>query len=94
MIKLDSGSGDVDIGLTGDIDDMEVDSGSGSVTIRIPDSLGAQLDIDAGSGGVKADMPLKVTRYDSDRMVGTIGDGKGRIHIDSGSGEVRLVKND
>jgi len=92
-IKLDSGSGTVDLGLLGDIDTMELDSGSGSVTIRIPSTLGAQLDIDAGSGGVKTDMPIQVTQYESDRLVGSIGDGKGRIHIDSGSGQVRLVRN-
>ena len=92
-IKLDSGSGSVDIGLLGDVESMNLDSGSGSVTIRIPSTLGAQLDIDAGSGGVKTDMPIQVTQYESDRLVGSIGDGKGRIHIDSGSGQVRLVRN-
>jgi len=92
-MKIDSGSGGVDLGLLGDIDDLDLDSGSGRVTIRIPDGLGAQLDVDAGSGGVRTDMPIQVTRYESDRLVGTIGDGKGRIHIDSGSGEVRLVRN-
>jgi DUF4097 and DUF4098 domain-containing protein YvlB len=91
-ISLDSGSGDVDIGLTGDVDRLVIDSGSGSVTLRIPSTLGAELDIDAGSGGVKAEMEIQVTHYESDRLVGKIGDGKGSIRIESGSGEVRLVK--
>ena len=91
-IKLDSGSGDVDIGLVGDIEQLDVDSGSGDVTIRIPESLGAQLDVDAGSGGVRADVPIQVTRYESDHIVGKIGDGKGVIRIDSGSGEVHLMR--
>ena len=89
-IKLDSGSGDVDIGLTGDVEEMSVDSGSGDVTIRIPDTLGARLDVDAGSGGVDAEMSIKVTAYESDRLVGTVGDGKGSIRIESGSGTVHL----
>ncbi len=93
QIALDSGSGDVDIGLTGDVDRLVIDSGSGTVTLRIPSTLGAELDIDAGSGGVKADMAIQVTHYESDHLVGKIGDGKGSIKIDSGSGEVRLVKS-
>ena len=91
-IVLDSGSGDVDLGLTGDVDDMTVDSGSGDVTIRIPATLGARLDVDAGSGGVSAEMNIMVTQYDSDRLVGTLGDGKGTIRIESGSGAVHLLR--
>jgi len=91
-IKLDSGSGDVDIALTGDVDDMRVDSGSGDVTIRVPTTLGAKVDVDAGSGGVETEMSIAVTSYDSDHLVGTIGDGKGTIRIDSGSGTVHLRK--
>jgi DUF4097 and DUF4098 domain-containing protein YvlB len=92
-ILLDSGSGDVDIALTGDVDRLDIDSGSGSVTLRIPSTLGAELDIDAGSGGVKSELQIQVTHYESDRLVGKIGDGKGSIRIESGSGEVRLVKS-
>ena len=91
-ITIDSGSGEVDLGLTGDVDRMDVDSGSGDVTLRIPSTLGAQLDIDAGSGGVKSEMSIQVTRYESDRLVGTIGDGKGTIKIEGGSGSVILKK--
>jgi len=91
-IKLDAGSGDVDLGLTGDVEDMNVDSGSGDVTIRIPETLGARLDVDAGSGGVESEMTIKVTAYESDRLVGTLGDGKGSIRIESGSGTVHLRK--
>ena len=80
----------MDIGLIGDVDEMSVDSGSGDVTLRIPESLGARLDVDAGSGGVESEMSIKVTAYESDRLVGTIGDGKGSIRIESGSGTVHL----
>jgi hypothetical protein len=91
-ISVDSGSGDVDLGLTSDIDRVDIDSGSGDVTLRIPSMLGAAIDIDAGSGGVKSEMKIQVTRYESDRLVGTIGDGKGSIKIEGGSGTVNLLK--
>ena len=91
-IRLDSGSGDVDLGLAGDVERLDVDSGSGGVTLRIPATMGAALEVDAGSGGVKTEIPIAVTQYDSDRLVGKLGDGRGTIRIDSGSGEVRLVR--
>ena len=92
QITIDSGSGEVDLGLTGNVDVVDIDSGSGDVTLRIPSTLGAKLDIDAGSGGVKSEMQIQVTQYESDRLVGTIGDGKGTIKIEGGSGSVLLKK--
>jgi DUF4097 and DUF4098 domain-containing protein YvlB len=92
-VSLDSGSGSVDLGFMGNVDQMDIDSGSGEVTLRLPANFSARFDIDAGSGGVRTDFQMSVTHYESDRLVGTVGDGKGTIHIDSGSGQVRLVKN-
>jgi DUF4097 and DUF4098 domain-containing protein YvlB len=91
QLRLDTGSGDVDVELTSDVDDMLVDSGSGDVTLRIPSSLGATLDADTGRGGIDASVPIQLTRRDRDRMIGRLGDGQGRIRIDSGSGAVRIM---
>lgn len=93
VITLDSGSGSVDLELLADVDRLKIDAGSGSVTVGIPESLGASVDIDTGSGGIDVDFPLTVTRRDRDALVGTIGDGRGRIQIDSGSGGVRLRRS-
>jgi hypothetical protein len=91
-ISLDSGSGSVDLGLAADVSSLVVDSGSGSVTLRVPSSLGATVDVDAGSGGVESDVPMTVTKRSRSELTGQIGDGKGRIKIDAGSGRVRFVK--
>jgi hypothetical protein len=91
-IDIDSGSGSVDVSLLSDVRSLIVDSGSGSVTLRVPPTLGASVDIETGSGGIETDLPIAVTRRSGSRIVGTIGDGAGRIRIDSGSGEVRFVK--
>jgi DUF4097 and DUF4098 domain-containing protein YvlB len=92
-LRIDAGSGGVDVGLLSDVDDVRIDTGSGSVTLRIPESLGAELDIDTGSGGISTDIPVTVTRREHDRLIGRIGDGRGRIKIEAGSGGVRLVRN-
>ena len=90
-IILDSGSGSVDIDLAADVDDLRIDAGSGSVTLRVPSSLGAELDVDTGSGGIETDIAVSVRSRSRHALRGTIGDGRGRITIESGSGSVRLL---
>ncbi len=92
-LKIESGSGSVEVSLLDDVDDLRIDTGSGSVTLRLPPTLGAELDIDTGSGGISTEVPVTVTRRERDRLIGRIGDGKGRIVIDAGSGGVRLLRS-
>lgn len=91
-IKLDCGSGSAELDLVSDIRMLDIDSGSGGVTVWIPATLGAKVEIDAGSGGIDIGVPVSVTRWERDHVVGTIGDGAGTIRIDAGSGGVRLKK--
>ncbi|HEX6534003.1 MAG TPA: DUF4097 family beta strand repeat-containing protein [Gemmatimonadaceae bacterium] len=92
-VKLDGGSGDVEIALGGDVDDLVVDTGSGDVTIHLPDSLGARIAVETGNGRIRTELPIQATRLERDHLEGTIGDGRGRIRIETGSGEVRLLKS-
>ena len=91
-VKLDCGSGSTEIDLASDIHLLDIDSGSGGVTVWIPATLGARVDIDAGSGGIDLGVPVNVTRMEEDHVTGTIGDGQGTIRIDAGSGGVHLKK--
>ena len=90
---LDTGSGSVDVELLEDVDNLDVDTGSGSVTIRAPSSLGGQLELDTGSGGIDVEFAVEVRRARRDHMTGRIGDGRGSIRIDTGSGDIRLIMN-
>lgn len=92
-ITLDSGSGSVELDLRADVESLRIDSGSGGVTLGIPESLGAQLRIDTGSGGIDSDIPIQVKRSERGYLSGSIGDGKGEIVIETGSGGVRLRRN-
>jgi len=92
-IVLDTGSGGVDLVLLTDVDRLDVDTGSGSVTIRAPADLGGEVDIETGSGGIDLDFAVEVRRVRRDHVTGRLGDGRGRIRIDTGSGGVRLLKN-
>lgn len=91
-VVVDTGSGSVEVELLTDVDVLEVDTGSGSVTIRAPADLGAMVEIDTGSGGIDLDFPLEVRSVRRDHVEGRLGDGRGRIEIDTGSGSVRLLR--
>jgi hypothetical protein len=90
-IYLDTGSGRVDVALLEDVEELVVDTGSGGVTIRAPAHLGAEIEVDTGSGGIDVDLPLEVREVKRNYLRGTVGDGRGRITVDTGSGGVRLI---
>jgi len=92
-VKLDSGSGAVELDLRSDVDEVRIESGSGGVTLGIPESLGAAIRIDTGSGGIDTDIPIQVKKAEHSFLSGTIGDGKGEISIETGSGGVRLKRS-
>lgn len=87
----DTGSGDVRLEVVADVDVLRIDTGSGDVQLRVPASLGATLQIGTGSGDIEIRVPNQSTRIDDGEYEGTIGNGAGRIAIDTGSGEVRIL---
>ncbi len=91
-VSLDAGSGGIDLDMLTTLDDLTVDSGSGPVTIRMPASQSAEVDIETGSGGIESDFAVQTRRLERNHIRGTIGEGKGRIKIETGSGRVRLIK--
>ncbi len=91
-VMLDTGSGSIDVELTTDVDRLEADTGSGGITVRAPANLGATVDIETGSGGIDLDFPVEVRSVRRDHVRGTIGDGRGEINIDTGSGSIRLLR--
>src|SRR5262245_9055192 len=91
-IALDSGSGSVRMSLLASAPrSIEIDSGSGGVTLTVPENLDASFELEAGSGGIDILVPHELTERSSDHMRGRFGNGKGHIHIDCGSGGVKIV---
>ena len=91
-VLLDTGSGGVRLELLQDVSDLTIDTGSGGVTLAVPADLGAEIEIETGSGGIDLDVPISATEMKRDYLRGVIGDGQGRIRIDTGSGGVRIVR--
>lgn len=89
-VRLDTGSGSINLEASGNPERIEIDTGSGSVTVTVPPSFGARVVIDTGSGGIDFDMPLQLQKWERTYVSGTIGDGRGRLTIDTGSGSVSV----
>ncbi|HWA15650.1 MAG TPA: DUF4097 family beta strand repeat-containing protein [Gemmatimonadales bacterium] len=91
-LSLDTGSGDVRATLVSAPDDIDIDTGSGSVTLRLPSDVSAMVDLDTGSGDFTVELPLTVTHKEESNLRGKLGSGRGRINIETGSGDIRLLK--
>jgi len=90
-VSLDTGSGAVELELLDDVDELVIDTGSGGVTLRVPSGIGAEVELDTGSGGIDIDIPLEVREVKRDYMRGILGDGRGSITVDTGSGGIRII---
>lgn len=91
-VEIDAGSGGTELELISNVEQLKIDAGSGGVTVRLPASLSAEVDVETGSGGIDTDFSVQLRRFERTHMVGRIGDGRGRIRIESGSGSVRLLR--
>ena len=92
-INIDTGSGGTVLELMSTFEKLVVDAGSGGVTLRAPAALSANVDVETGSGGFQTDFQIITRRVSHNHVEGRIGDGHGQIHIETGSGSVRLLKN-
>lgn len=92
-ITLDTGSGAITAELLADPRDVVIDTGSGSVRLTVPPDFGAEVEIETGSGGIDLDLPLQLRRWERNHVVGSIGDGRGRLVIDTGSGSVTIRRS-
>lgn len=93
-VSFETGSGDVDVALLAGFTSLSIETGSGDVTLSVPATIGAQVELDTGSGDIDlGGLTLTVRRVERDHIRGVIGDGKGRLSVETGSGNVRLVKS-
>ena len=93
QVSFETGSGNVDVALVATFRSLRIETGSGDVTLKVPPALGAQVDLDTGSGDIDlGGLTLQVRRLEHDHITGTMGDGSGRLSVETGSGNVKLQK--
>jgi DUF4097 and DUF4098 domain-containing protein YvlB len=89
-----SGAVDVEIDRLDGAENMKFSSVSGSVNVRVPNNLDADISMSTLSGGLKTDFPIEVKekRYGPGRSAhGKVGGGSRTLNISSVSGEVTLM---
>lgn len=90
-VECDTGSGAVHLSLASDVERLLVDTGSGGVTLVAPSELGAELRLNTGSGRISVDAPGALVDVSGRGYLrGTLGDGVGRVVVDTGSGNVKV----
>lgn len=89
-VELDTGSGGIEVALIESVERLIADTGSGSVELILPDGIDADIELDTGSGRIEVDFPIEVRVMRRDHVEGRIGNGRGLIEVDTGSGSIRL----
>jgi lia operon protein LiaG len=92
-LALETGSGSISTDVRGPVRDLSLETGSGDISVRAPATLAGEVEIETASGEIETDFPIQVTRHARDHVVGRIGDGVGRVAIETGSGDVRLLRS-
>ena len=87
---FDTGSGNITLALERDIQALSLDSGSGDIVVGVPRNLGAKLNVETASGEVETDLDIQTSHRKRNELRGILGDGKGLIEIESGSGTVSI----
>lgn len=95
-VQIDTGSGGVHLELLrmgrGRYD---IDTGSGGIRLHVPHDVSAEFDVQTGSGGLNVEIEgvqlSRRERHDGDARF-TVGDGDSRVHLETGSGTIRIVQ--
>lgn len=90
VLTIDSGSGGVQ---ATDVEVRELKADVGSGGLRMYRMKTPIVNVETGSGGFQTDFEITTQRVGRNHVQGRIGDGKGRVDIEAGSGTVRLLKN-
>jgi hypothetical protein len=92
-ILIDTGSGSVRLDVLQDVESLSIDTGSGSVTLTLPAVIGGTVELETGSGDIELGFPVETTRMSRSHLEGKIGDGQGRIVVETGSGSITLRRS-
>jgi len=91
-------SGDIDI--EADLEsgaDLDFDSVSGSVRLQLGGELNAEFDLESGSGSIRnrltGDKPRRSRNTRDERLRFDMGQGEGRIVVNTSSGDIVLAKD-
>jgi hypothetical protein len=74
--------------------DMSFSTGNGSITVRFPSDLSADIEASVPFRNFSTDFPIKMeSGWGGHRVEGRIGNGGPRIHFSTGNGSVSIEKS-
>lgn len=72
---------------------LEFETVNGSITLELPDGVGADVTARTVNGAIETDFPLTVQgRFSSRRLQGIIGEGGRRLWLETVNGSIRLLR--
>jgi len=89
-----SGSGNIDIACSQSTPAeiaAEVATSYGSIDFAAPPNFSGQVELKTSYGAIRTDLPITVAGEISKKHIqGKIGDGKGRLHLETSSGSITI----
>jgi lia operon protein LiaG len=92
-VNVATGSGGVNLDFDGSPSALTINAGSGSVTVALPSSYTASVDLDTMAGNLRVDFPLRITSQGPDQVAGIIGAGIGQLQVETGSGNINILQH-
>jgi DUF4097 and DUF4098 domain-containing protein YvlB len=89
-----NGSIRVDMASISNPSDMEFSTGNGSITVRFPANLSANIEANVPWRNMQTDFPMQMeSRFSGRHIEGKIGNGGPRIRFSTGNGSVSIEKS-
>ncbi len=86
-------SGDCNFSLESLTGRIKLNSTSGDIEIKLPESMSASIDLSTVSGDLSSDIPILTTGSKKNHLSGTIGSGNHSIEGHTVSGDIHISKN-
>jgi len=86
-------SGDCNFSLDSLTGRIKLNSTSGDIELKLPESISASIDLSTVSGNLSSDIPILTTGSKKNHLSGTIGSGNYSIEGHTVSGDIHISKN-
>jgi DUF4097 and DUF4098 domain-containing protein YvlB len=71
--------------------DISIVTHNGSIELEAPQNYSAQFEASTHNGSINTDLPITVIgKVDKNHLKGTIGDGRGKLHLETHNGSIKL----
>lgn len=91
-VRAKTFSGTIRLESTSTGDDLDLDTFSGDVELRLPPTAGADVHFNSFSGGIDSDLPLTLISQSRRNLLATLNGGGADVHVKTFSGDVRLAR--